>query len=138
MEVAVKLAKTYFSLLEKPEPERTLFIARTGAWHGATLGVLPLGDFRERKDPFLSLIAQTTSRISACNTYRGLRAGESEADYVRRLAQELDDEFQRLGPHRVCAFVAETVGGSVSDGLPILPSRQTFANRRKGFEHSLI
>ena len=33
--------------------------------------------------------------------------------YVERLAKELDDEFQRIGPGRVCAFVAETVSGSV-------------------------
>lgn len=73
-----------------------------------------MGDFKVRKDPFLSLIAPTSSRVSACSTYRGLRKGEDEEAYVRRLAQELDDEFQRIGPSKVCAFVAETVGGSVS------------------------
>ncbi|KAF3158810.1 hypothetical protein TWF751_001262 [Orbilia oligospora] len=114
VEVAVKLAKTYFAHLSSPQPERTHFIARTGAWHGATLGALTLGDFRGRKDPFMDLIPQTASRVSACSTYRGLRKGESEEAYVCRLAQELDDEFQKIGPHRVCAFVAETVGGSAS------------------------
>ncbi|ROT34485.1 PLP-dependent transferase [Sodiomyces alkalinus F11] len=114
VEVALKLAKTHFSNLAIPQPERSHFIARVGAWHGATLGALTLGDFKVRKDPFLPLIAQTSSRVSACSTYRGLRKGEDEDAYVRRLAQELDDEFQRIGPHKVCAFVAETVGGSAS------------------------
>ncbi|KAK6342887.1 hypothetical protein TWF718_008268 [Orbilia javanica] len=114
VEVAVKLAKTYFTHLRSPQPERTHFIARTGAWHGATLGALTLGDFKGRKDPFVDLIPQMASRVSACSTYRGLREGESEEAYVRRLAQELDDEFQKIGPHKVCAFVAETVGGSAS------------------------
>lgn len=114
VEVALKLAKTYFEHLPEPQPERTRFIARAGAWHGATLGALTLGDFRGRKDPFVSLLSQNCSRVSACSTYRGARAGESDSEYAQRLAQELDDEFRRIGPHRVCAFVAETVGGSVS------------------------
>ncbi|KAK4450915.1 pyridoxal phosphate-dependent transferase [Podospora aff. communis PSN243] len=102
VEVALKLAKTHFLHLPTPEPERSHFITRVGAWHGATLGVLSLGDFKN------------TSRVSACSAYRGLRPGELEAAYVQRLAQELDDEFQRVGPHKVCAFVAETIGGSAS------------------------
>ncbi|KAK8108153.1 aminotransferase [Apiospora kogelbergensis] len=114
VEVALKLAKTYFAHLPEPQPERTRFIARAGAWHGATLGALTLGDFRGRKDPFVSLLSQNCSRVSACSTYRGARAGESDNEYAQRLAQELDDEFRRIGPHRVCAFVAETVGGSAS------------------------
>jgi adenosylmethionine-8-amino-7-oxononanoate aminotransferase len=125
VEVALKLAKTYFSNLATPEhqqpEERAHFIARAGAWHGPTLGALTLGDFRARKDPFVQLLSQRNcSRVSACSTYRGLRPGEDEVAYVRRLAQELDDEFQRVGPGRGCAFVAETVGGSVSS-TPCLP-----------------
>ncbi|KAL6361127.1 hypothetical protein LRP88_04589 [Fusarium phalaenopsidis] len=112
VEVALKLAKTHFSHLAIPQTERCHFIARVGAWHGATLGALTLGDFKVRKDPFVQLISQNSSRVSACSTYRGLRKDETEEAYVQRLAQELDDEFQRVGPNKVCAFVAETVGGS--------------------------
>ncbi|KAF5017399.1 hypothetical protein F66182_10679 [Fusarium sp. NRRL 66182] len=114
VEVALKLAKTHFAHLAIPQPERHHFIARVGAWHGATLGALTLGDFKVRKDPFMQLISQNSSRVSACSTYRGLRDGEDEEAYVNRLAQELDDEFRRIGPNKVCAFVAETVGGSSS------------------------
>jgi adenosylmethionine-8-amino-7-oxononanoate aminotransferase len=60
------------------------------------------------------MISQNSSRVSACSAYRGQRDGEDDEAYIRRLAQELDDEFQRIGPDKVCAFVAETVGGSVS------------------------
>ncbi|KAF6526198.1 hypothetical protein HZS61_009242 [Fusarium oxysporum f. sp. conglutinans] len=88
VEVALKLAKTHFSHLAIPQTERSHFIARVGAWHGATLGALTLGDFK--------------------------RDGEDDEAYVARLAQELDDEFLRIGPDKVCAFVAETVGGSAS------------------------
>ena len=90
-----------------------------GAWHGATLGALTLGDFKVRKDPFVQLISQNSSRVSACSSYRGQREGEDDEAYVARLAQELDDEFLRIGPEKVCAFVAETVGGSVSHPLSL-------------------
>jgi adenosylmethionine-8-amino-7-oxononanoate aminotransferase len=43
-----------------------------------------------------------------------MKEGETERQYVDRLAKELDDEFQRLGPETVCAFIAETVSGTVS------------------------
>lgn len=61
----------------------------------------------------MQLISQNSSRVSTCSAYRGMRDGENEEAYVKRLAQELDNEFQRIGPNKVCAFVAETVGGSV-------------------------
>ncbi|KAF4340820.1 CAR2-ornithine aminotransferase [Fusarium beomiforme] len=106
VEVALKLAKTHFSHLAIPQTERSHFIARVGAWHGATLGALTLGDFKVRKDPFVQMISQNSSRVSACSAYRGQREGEDEEAYVRRLAQELDDEFQRIGPEKAsgCAM----------------------------------
>ncbi|TVY56541.1 putative aminotransferase [Lachnellula suecica] len=47
--------------------------------------------------------------------------GERDNDYITRLANELEDEFQRIGPHRVCAFVAETVGGSSTGCATAIP-----------------
>jgi adenosylmethionine-8-amino-7-oxononanoate aminotransferase len=42
-----------------------------------------------------------------------MKEGESIESYVARLAQELEDEFQRVGPETICAFVAEPVVGAV-------------------------
>lgn len=66
-----------------------------------------------RREPFEPLLAKNTSHVSPCYAYRGKRDGESDADYVARLAAELDTEFQRVGPDNVCAFIAETVVGAV-------------------------
>ena len=38
-----------------------------------------------------------------------------------RLAQELDDEFQKLGPQTVCAFIAETMSGTSLGFVPPVP-----------------
>ena len=63
---------------------------------------------------FEPILPGNVSRVSACNVYRDLLEGETIEQYVARLAQELEDEFQRVGPGSVCAFVAEPVVGAVS------------------------
>ena len=74
-----------------------------------------MGDFKCRKTLFTPILPENISRVSACNAYRGLLEGETVDQYVARLAQELEDEFQAVGPETVCAFVVEPVVGSVSD-----------------------
>lgn len=66
------------------------------------------------------MLLSNMSRVSACNAYRGMVKNETEAEYVDRLAKELDDEFLRLGPETVCAYVAEPVVGAVSESTYIL------------------
>lgn len=68
-----------------------------------------------RREPFEPILSTNTSHVSPCYPYRGKKAGESDADYVARLAAELDAEFQRVGPENVCAFIAEPVVGAVRE-----------------------
>jgi adenosylmethionine-8-amino-7-oxononanoate aminotransferase len=72
-----------------------------------------MGGHTFRREPFEPILLPNVSHISPCNAYRGRRDGESDAEYVIRLADELDAEFQRLGPDTVCAFVDEPVVGAV-------------------------
>lgn len=74
-----------------------------------------------RRALYTPILSGNCSHVSACNAYRGMHDGESVDSYVGRLAQELEDEFQRIGPGKVCAFVAEPVVGVVSS-LPELIS----------------
>lgn len=114
VEASMKLARQYFLELSPPQSERCHFIARKGSWHGCTIATLAVGDFKPRKTMFESILPANVSRVSACNPYRDLLPGETIPEYVKRLAEELDAEFQRVGPRRVCAFIAEPVVGSVS------------------------
>lgn len=114
----MKLARQYFLELSPPQTARTNFIAREGSWHGCTLGALAVGDFKIRKHLFEPLLPTNVTRVSACNVYRGLSSGESVEEYVARLANELDEEFRRLGPETVCAFIAEPIVGTVSTHSP--------------------
>ena len=109
VEAALKLARQYF--VEIGQPQRRRVIARLQSYHGNTLGALATGGNLWRRKQFEPLLVEV-SHVAPCYTYRGKRNGEDDAAYGRRLVLELEEEIQRLGPDRVIAFVAETVGGA--------------------------
>ncbi|GKZ22561.1 hypothetical protein AbraCBS73388_008722 [Aspergillus brasiliensis] len=121
VEAALKMARQYFVELPTPQLQRSRFIARKPSYHGVTLGALSVGGHMIRREPFEPILSTNTSHVSPCYPYRGKNKGESDADYVARLAAELDAEFQRVGPENVCAFIAEPVVGAALGAVPALP-----------------
>ena len=119
MEAALKMARQYF--VEKGEPQRTRYIARRQSYHGNTLGALAAGGNAMRRAPYAPILSDAFSHVSPCYAYRDRADHESEADYVQRLADELEAEFQRLGPQNVIAFCAETVVGATLGCVTALP-----------------
>lgn len=115
MEAAMKLARQFYLEKKEPEPQRTKFIARKQSYHGITIGSLSVSGHKFRRELFEPILPSNVSHVSPCNPYRNRKKDESDAEYVTRLANELDAEFQRLGPDTVCAFVAEPVVGAVSN-----------------------
>ena len=113
VEAALKMARQYFMELSPKQPQRTKFISRDRSYHGNTLGALAVSGHKTRRAMYEPILSREFSQVSPCYPYRDMREGETEKGYVERLAQELDKEFQRLGPETVCAFVAETVAGLV-------------------------
>jgi adenosylmethionine-8-amino-7-oxononanoate aminotransferase len=119
MEAAVKLARQYF--LEIGQPSRFRVIARRQSYHGVTIGALSTGGHRARRAPYEPILSQAFSRVSPCFAYHHQKSDESDEQYVRRLADELDAEFRRLGPDTVTAFCAETVVGAATGCVTALP-----------------
>ncbi|MBN8891496.1 MAG: aspartate aminotransferase family protein [Rhodospirillales bacterium 70-18] len=111
-EAALKLARQYF--LEAGQPQRTRFIARRGSYHGNTLGALAAGGNMMRRAPYAPLLSDAFSHVSPAFAYRFQRDDETEAQYTQRLGDELEAEFQRLGPQNVIAFIAEPVVGATT------------------------
>jgi adenosylmethionine-8-amino-7-oxononanoate aminotransferase len=120
MEAAVKMSRQYFLELKPSQPKRTRFIARKQSYHGTTLGALSIGGHVARRELYEPLLSTNVSHVSPCFAYRGMRDGESTESYVARLAEELEHEFQRVGPDSVCAFVAEPIVGAVSVIFPFV------------------
>ena len=119
MEAALKIARQW--ALESGQPQRTRFIARRQSYHGNTLGALAAGGNAMRRAPYAPILSDAFSHVSPCYAYRDRRESESDADYVARLAAELEAEFQRLGPQNVIAFCAETIVGATLGCVTALP-----------------
>lgn len=115
VEAALKLARQYFT--ETGEAERRKIIARRQSYHGNTLGALAAGGNQWRRAQFDPLLIDT-HHISPCYAYRGQLAGETEYDYGQRVANELEQKIQELGPETVMAFVAEPVVGATAGAVP--------------------
>jgi adenosylmethionine-8-amino-7-oxononanoate aminotransferase len=115
-EAALKLARQYF--IEIGQPQRTRVIARRQSYHGNTLGALAAGGNMMRRALYEPLLSPAFSHVSPAFAYRFQRDDETEAEFTRRLAAELEAEFQRLGPETVMAFCAETVVGATSGCVP--------------------
>ncbi|KAF4505884.1 hypothetical protein G6O67_007787 [Ophiocordyceps sinensis] len=110
---ALKLARQYH--VENGQPGRTRLVARRQSFHGNTIGAMSVGSHVARRAPYEdALLLTNVSFVSPAYAYRGQLDGESDEAYAARLVQELDDEFLRLGPETVMAFVAETVGGATA------------------------
>lgn len=115
MEASLKLARQYF--VEIGQPQRVNVIARKQSYHGNTLGALATGGNAWRRAPFAPILVEM-SHVSPCYAYRDQGAGEDDATYAARLANELEAEVMRLGPETVMAFVAEPVVGATLGAVP--------------------
>jgi adenosylmethionine-8-amino-7-oxononanoate aminotransferase len=116
IEASIKIARQYF--LERGEPQRRHFIARRQSYHGNTLGALAAGGNAWRREPYAPLLSAAFSHVTPAFAYHEKHDNESDADFVARLAAELEAEFQRLGPDTVAAFLAEPVVGATAGCVP--------------------
>ncbi|KAL7908375.1 pyridoxal phosphate-dependent transferase [Trichoderma velutinum] len=113
IDAAMKLARQYH--VENGQPQRKRFVARRQAYHGNTVGAMSVSSNLPRRIPYDGVLTlDNVSFVSPTYAYRGQRDAETEEQYAARLVQELDDEFQHVGPETVIAFVAETVGGATA------------------------
>ncbi len=118
IEASLKLARQYF--VEIGAPERSHFIARRQSYHGNTLGALAVGGNAWRRQQFGPLLIDVT-HVSPCYEYRDRHADETRAQYSERLATELESTIERIGPRKILAFIAETVGGATAGVLVPTP-----------------
>jgi len=117
MEAVIKLALQYW--FEKKRPQRKNFIARHLSFHGNSLATLSLAHNPSRRIPYEALMDYNNFfHVSPAYYKRFCKQGESEEEYVQRLARELEEKILELGPDTVAGFVAETVVGATTGALP--------------------
>lgn len=115
MEAAMKLARQYH--LERGDGTRTRFIARAPSYHGNTLGALAVGGHAGRRAPFAAMLIEV-EHIDAAYAYRMQGDGETEAEFARRMANQLEERLIKMGPETVAAFIAEPVVGASLGSQP--------------------
>lgn len=119
VESALKLSRQYH--VERGETRRVHFVSRRQSYHGASYGSLAAGGNLGRRRPYEDILPPNFSRVSPCFPYHYQHIDESDAEYVARLAAELEEEFQRLGAGTVIAFLAETVVGATTGCVAAVP-----------------
>ncbi|CAE7363482.1 GABA-TP3 [Symbiodinium natans] len=108
-------------------PQKKKIIARAGGYHGVTLAsgsITALPHVHAQ----MGLPLDFVRHVSCPSFYRYGRDGESEADFVRRLAAELEEAILKEGPDQVAAFFAEPLQGA---GGVILPPAGYFPAMRE-------
>jgi len=91
--------------------QKKKFLARTGAYHGITVASGSLsglaGNHRDFDLPIIPV-----RHLTCPHFYRYALENESEADFVERLAKELEDVITEEGPDTIAAFIGEPLMGA--------------------------
>ncbi|TPI21080.1 aminotransferase [Mesorhizobium sp. B4-1-1] len=119
-ETMVKLAWLYHASRGKPTKRKV--IARDRAFHGSTIVAGSMCGLEMMHREF-GLPLPGFIHTLCPNTYRVKLPGESEADFVARLAAELERMILREGPDTIAAFIAEPI---IAGGGIILPPNGYF------------
>jgi 4-aminobutyrate--pyruvate transaminase len=105
----VKLMWYYHNAIGKAE--RKKIISRTKGYHGTTVASGSLTGLRPFHQSF-DLPIRGILHTNSPHFYREALNGESESDFVERLAATLEDLILREGPETIAAFIAEPVQGA--------------------------
>ena len=113
VETAMKLCRQYF--YERKEGSRHLFISRSPAYHGCTLGALALTSYAPLEAPFRPLL-KAYPKIPAPYCYR-CPYSLIYPDCRLECARALEKTILEQGPENVAAFIAEPIGGASTGAL---------------------
>ncbi len=101
-EIALKMSAHYWR--NTGQPDKTQFISLQNSYHGETLGALSVTDVTLFRDAYGALIRQQATVISPDS--RHAAAGESDAAYALRCAEQLETHLQRHHA-QLAAFIIE-------------------------------
>ena len=114
-DTAFKLVRYYWNA--KGRPAKKKVIARDRGYHGVTMASASLSGIPIMHQHFDLPIAGVV-RVSCPDAYRHAERGETAAQFVDRLASELEQAIAREGPDTIGAFIAEPVQGAGGVVIP--------------------
>lgn len=135
-EAAMKIS--YQSHFNKGNQSKKWFISREQSYHGATSDALSLGD-RPNLAFYKPMLSPYRSKVPMHHYKKMGFSGETELEYAKRSAQQLETEILRIGPNYVAGFIGETImGGLVGDVPPAKTYWQEIEKVCKKYEVHLI
>ncbi|ETN46235.1 uncharacterized protein HMPREF1541_00419 [Cyphellophora europaea CBS 101466] len=118
MDAALKFARQYW--FELGRREKVHYVSRRQSYHGNTVGAMSVSFNVPRKAPYMDegcLQVKNVSWVAPAYQYQYAMEGEGEEEYSARLVREVEEEFLRVGPERVVAFIAEPIVGATSGAM---------------------
>lgn len=107
----IKLIRYYHSAIGQPEKRK--IIARERSYHGVTIASAALTGLPVMHTGFdLPVDELGILRTDAPHFYRGALGQETEAEFVTRLVNNLEQLILREGPETIAAFIAEPITGA--------------------------
>lgn len=109
VETAAKLVRFYWNA--RGQPEKKKIIAREKAYHGSLNASAALTGMGYCHDGF-DLPGPDVLRVGRPSFFHDAEPGESERDFAKRRARELEATILTVGPEKIGAFIGEPVVGS--------------------------
>ena len=107
----IKLLRYYFNAIGRPEKRK--IITRERAYHGVTVAAGSLTSLPPTLAHFdAPLEALGILRTDHPHYYRGAQNDESEAQFVARISDNLEQLILREGPETIASFIAEPITGA--------------------------
>jgi len=108
-DTAIKMVWYYHAAIGKPEKRK--IISRKGGYHGVTLAASSLTGLAYVQQGF-SLPLDFAKHTTSPNYFQESHDGESEADFVKRCMNDLEDMIAEEGADTIGAFIAEPLMGA--------------------------
>ena len=114
----VKMLHYYFNVTGQPKKKKIIALERS--YHGVTVAAAALTGLPVMHTHFdIPVDALGILRASTPHYYHGQQDGESEAGFVERLVQELEQLIEKEGAETIAALIAEPIGGAA--GVVVAP-----------------
>ena len=107
VDAAIQIVWYYNNALGRPEKKK--IIGRDRGYHGVTVAAGSLTALPYKQVDFDLPVNDRFLRVSCPHCYRYAEADESEADFAKRLAEEVESLIIAEGPETIAAFIGEPV-----------------------------
>ena len=122
-----KMLRYYFNAIGKPQKRK--IITRERGYHGVTVAAGSLTSLPANLAHFdAPLEALSILRADAPHYYTGRQGNETEAQFVERILQNLEDQILAEDPETIAAMIVEPITGA--SGVIVPPKATTRGCRR--------